>query len=137
LLGETLAGGNGSPVDLLFVYNANPLATVPNQEKVRAGLSREDLFTVVFDPVMTDTALYADVVLPATTFLERDEMSRGYGAMVLQEARAVIPPVGESRPNHEVFAELTRRAGLSRPNDPESAAQMTQAILRGSPSGEA
>ena len=55
---------------------------------------------------MTDTALYADVVLPATTFLERTEMSRGYGAYVLQEAPPVIPPVGESRPNHEVFAEL-------------------------------
>src|SRR6266498_2125202 len=81
LLGETLLAGNGSPVDLLFVYNGNPLATSPNQEKVRAGLSREDLFTIVFDPVMTDTALYADVVLPATTFLERDEMSRGYGAI--------------------------------------------------------
>ncbi len=137
LLGETLVSPNGSPVDLLFVYNCNPLATVPNQEKVRAGLSREDLFTVVFDPVMTDTALYADVVLPATTFLERDEMSRGYGAMVLQEGRPVIPPVGESRPNHEVFAELTRRAGLSRPDDPESAKEMKQAILRTSPSGEA
>ena len=137
LLGETLVRGNGTPVDLLFVYNCNPLATVPNQEKVRAGLTREDLFTVVFDPVMTDTALYADVVLPATTFLERDEMSRGYGAMVFQEAGAVIPPVGESRPNHEVFAELTRRAGLSRPGDPESAAEMKQALLRSSRSGEA
>ncbi len=137
LLGETLSGSSGTPVDLLFVYNGNPLATIPNQERVRAGLSREDLFTVVFDPVMTDTALYADVVLPATTFLERDEMSRGYGAMVLQEARAVIPPVGESRPNHEVFAELTRRTGLSRPDDPESVQEMKEAILRTSRSGEA
>ena len=77
LLGSALLGENGSPVDLLFVYNANPLATIPNQEKVRQGLSREDLFTVVFDPVLTDTALYADIVLPATTFLEREEMSRG------------------------------------------------------------
>jgi anaerobic selenocysteine-containing dehydrogenase len=136
LLGKTLLGDNGSPVELLFVYNANPLATVPNQEKVREGLSREDLFTVVFDPVVTDTALYADVLLPATTFLERDEMSRGYGAMVLQEGRAVIPPVGESRPNHEVFAELTRRAGLARAGDPDSAPEMTRAILRGSKSGE-
>ena len=136
LLGESLLD-RGSPVDLLFVYNCNPLATMPNQEKVRAGLSREDLFTVVFDPVMTDTALYADVVLPGTTFLERDEMSRGYGAMVLQEAAAVIRPVGESRPNHEVFNELTRRAGLSRPDDPESATEMKEAILRARPSGEA
>ncbi len=137
LLGETLLAGNRSPVDLLFVYNCNPLATVPSQEKVRAGLAREDLFTVVFDPVMTDTALYADVVLPATTFLERDEMSRGYGAMVLQEGRAVIPPVGESRPNHEVFAELTRRLGLSRPDDPETATEMKEAIFRSGRSGRA
>ena len=135
LLGRTLLGENGPPVELLFVYNANPLATIPNQEKVREGLSREDLFTVVFDPVVTDTALYADVLLPATTFLERDEMSRGYGAMVLQESRPVIAPVGESRPNHEVFSDLTRRCGLARAGDPESAAEMKDAILRGSPSG--
>jgi anaerobic selenocysteine-containing dehydrogenase len=135
LLGRTLLGENGPPVELLFVYNANPLATIPNQEKVREGLSREDLFTVVFDPVVTDTALYADVLLPATTFLERDEMSRGYGAMVLQESRPVIAPVGESRPNHEVFSDLTRRCGLARAGDPESAAEMKAAILRGSRSG--
>ncbi|MFN2386603.1 MAG: molybdopterin-dependent oxidoreductase [Thermoanaerobaculia bacterium] len=124
------------PVRLLFVYNANPLATLPNQEKVRAGLLREDLFTVVFDPVMTDTALYADVVLPATTFLERDEMSRGYGAYALQRGRAVIPPVGESRPNHEVFAELCRRTGVARPGDPETADEMAEAILQRSALGE-
>ena len=64
LLGRTLLGENGPPVDLLFVYNANPLATIPNQEKVREGLSREDLFTVVFDPVLTDTALYSGTALP-------------------------------------------------------------------------
>lgn len=134
LLGQTLLEGQ-PPVELLFVYNGNPLATIPNQEKVRAGLSREDLFTVVFDPVLTDTALYADVVLPATTFLERDEMSRGYGAMVLQEGKPVIPPVGESRPNHEVFAELVRRTGLGRPDDPETPGAMKEAILRRSRSG--
>ena len=137
LLGETLLGGNGKPVELLFVYNSNPLATIPNQQKVREGLSREDLFTVVFDPVVTDTALYADVVLPATTFLERDELSRGYGAMVLQEAKAVIPPVGESRPNHEVFADLARRAGLARPGDPATAEEMKDHILRSSRSAAA
>jgi anaerobic selenocysteine-containing dehydrogenase len=135
LLGRTLLGDNGPPVELLFVYNANPLATIPNQAKVREGLSRDDLFTIVFDPVLTDTALYADVLLPATTFLERDEMSRGYGAMVLQESAPVIAPVGESRPNHEVFSDLTRRCGLARAGDPESAAEMKEAILRGSRAG--
>lgn len=125
------------PIRLLFVYNCNPLITLPAQEKVRAGLLREDLFTVVFDPVMTDTALYADVVLPATTFLEREELSRGYGAYVLQEALPVIPPVGESRPNHDVFAELCRRTGIFREGDPESATDLTREILKNHPSAGA
>ena len=92
---------------------------------------------MVFDPVMTDTARYADVVLPATTFLERTELSRGYGALVLQEAHAVIEPVGEARPNHEVFAELCRRVGVARPGDPESAAEISAAILGSSRRGGA
>ncbi len=132
LTGEALLAQE-RPIRLLFVYNCNPLMILPAQEKVRAGLLREDLFTVVFDPVMTDTALYADVVLPATTFLERDELSRGYGAYVLQEALPVIAPVGESRPNHTVFAELCRRTGVFRDGDPESAAELTREILRDHP----
>jgi anaerobic selenocysteine-containing dehydrogenase len=134
-LGQVLLEAS-PPVSLLFVYNANPLATLPRQEKVRAGLSREDLFTVVFDQVLTDTARYADVLLPATTFLERKELSRGYGAMVLQEADAVIPPVGESRSNHEVFAELCRRTGVAAPGDPESAEEIRDHVLRSDPRGE-
>jgi anaerobic selenocysteine-containing dehydrogenase len=109
--------------------------TLPEQDKVRRGLERDDLFTVVFDPVMTDTARYADVVLPATTFLERRELSRGYGAFALQDALPVIPPVGESRPNHEVFAELCRRTGVARPGDPETAEDLLGAIFRSSPRG--
>ncbi|HMC82026.1 MAG TPA: molybdopterin-dependent oxidoreductase [Candidatus Polarisedimenticolia bacterium] len=129
LLGDVLLGKAEPPVSLLFVYNANPLATLPCQEKVRAGLAREDLFTVVFDQVLTDTARFADIVLPATTFLERTELSRGYGAMVLQEAKAVIAPVGESRSNHEVFAELCRRTGVARPEEPETADELSATIL--------
>jgi anaerobic selenocysteine-containing dehydrogenase len=128
LTGEVLLSGKPA-IEVLFVYNANPLMTLPEQEKVRRGLEREDLLTVVFDPVMTDTALYADIVLPATTFLERTELSRGYGAYALQEAPPVIPPVGESRPNHEVFAELCRRTGVARPGDPETTAEITDAIF--------
>ncbi len=134
-LGRALSERGSGSVDLLFVYNSNPLATVPEQERVRAGLEREDLFTVVFDPVMTDTARYADVVLPAATFLERTELSRGYGAFVLQESGPVVDPVGESRPNHEVFAELCRRTGVARPGDPETADEIAQAILASSPRG--
>ncbi len=126
--GEALLSAD-PPIELLFVYNNNPLMTLPEQEKVRRGLAREDLFTVVFDPVLTDTAMYADVVLPATTFLERRELSRGYGAFSLQDSPAVIPPVGESRSNHEVFADLCRRTGVSRAGDPETAEEIVAAVL--------
>jgi len=136
-LGDALAGREGAPIDLLFVYNANPAMTIPDQTKVLSGLSREDLFTVVFDPVMTDTARYADVILPATTFLERAEVARGYGAMVLQRTRPAVDPVGESRPNHEVFAELCRRTGLGLPEDPDGAEALTAALLARSREGEA
>lgn len=99
-------------IDLLFVYNCNPLATLPAQEKVRAGLAREDLFTVVFDAVHTDTADYADIVLPATTFLEHSDLARGYGTYAMQRVEPVIAPVGEARPNYAVFGELLERLGF-------------------------
>ncbi len=134
-LGDALAARGRDSVDLLFVYNANPLMTIPAQDKVRAGLLREDLFTVVFDPVMTDTARYADVVLPAATFLERREISRGYGALVFQDAEAVVPPAGEARPNHEVFAQLCRLTGVARPGDPETAGELADALFGSTPRG--
>jgi anaerobic selenocysteine-containing dehydrogenase len=107
------------PIKCLFVYNCNPAVTMPDQTRVIKGLEREDLFTVVFDQVLTDTALYADVILPATTFLEHYDFVKGYGPITLQMARPVIEPVGESRPNTDVFADLTRRLGLERDGDPE------------------
>ena len=119
----------GPPVKVLFVYNANPLATLPNQELVRRGLAREDLFTVVFDQVMTDTALYADLVLPATTFLEHDDLAMGYGAMVLHDTKPVAPPVGEARSNLRVFGELAHRLGLLQDDDPCSEGEWRQAVL--------
>src|SRR5579863_6104342 len=130
LLGETLLGAE-PPVRVLFVYNCNPLATMPDQERVRRGLEREDLFTVVFDPVRTDTARYADLLLPATTFLEHHELVKGYGAFVLHQAAPAIEPAGEARPNYQVFGELCDRLGLSRPQDPEGAAALTSALLGG------
>ncbi len=128
LLGDVLHEAE-PPVKLLFVYNANPLATIPDQEKVRAGLSRDDLFVVTFEQVLTDTARYSDVVLPATTFLERRELRKGYGAMVLQDAPPVIDPVGEARSNHEVFADLLHRLGLARPGEPETAEELLAALV--------
>ena len=137
LLGDALAVRGPGAVELLFVYDCNPLMTMPAQEKVRAGLAREDLFTVVFDPVLTDTARYADVVLPAATFLERREISRGYGALVLQDARAVVAPAGEARSNQDVFGELCRRTGVARTGDPESDEALAAALLDSSPRGAA
>jgi anaerobic selenocysteine-containing dehydrogenase len=128
-LGETLLERNDPPVTVLFSYNCNPLATMPNQEKVRRGLEREDLFTIVFEQAWTDTARYADLVLPATTFLEHAEMSRGYGAYVLHRSPAVAAPAGEARPNYEVFADLCRRLGLERPGDPVTAEDLGAALL--------
>jgi anaerobic selenocysteine-containing dehydrogenase len=124
LLGRALLGelrsdeGGPAPIKLLFVYNCNPAVTMPDQRRVLQGLEREDLFTVVFDQVLTDTALYADVVLPATTFLEHYDFVRSYGPITLQLAKPVIDQVGESRPNVEVFADLLRRLDLDRDEDP-------------------
>jgi anaerobic selenocysteine-containing dehydrogenase len=128
-LGESLRPEFEPPVRFLFVYNCNPVSTVPEQNKVREGLLREDLFTVVHEQVLTDTALYADVLLPATTFLEHAELRRSYGAMIAQYSAPVVDPVGEARSNHWLFGELCRRLGLSRPEDPETPEELVQAIV--------
>lgn len=116
-LGRALLEERDPPVEVLFVYNANPVATFPDQERVRRGLAREELFTVVFEQVATDSTRYADVVLPATTFLEHADLRNGYGAYALLYAEPSIAPVGEARPNYSVFAELLVRLGLTRPQD--------------------
>jgi len=117
-LGRALTEYDDPPVDVLFVYNCNPAATVPDQRRVIRGLEREDLFTVVFEQVMTDTALYADVVLPATTFLEGYDFAKAYGPINLDLARPVVEPVGEARSNADVFGELCLRLGLLRDDEP-------------------
>lgn len=101
------------PLRVLFVFDANPAVTLPDQSRVLAGLRREDLFTVVFDPVLTDTALFADVVLPGTTFLEHADLSTSYGTYSVLLGEPVIAPLGESKPNAEVFRLLGERLGLS------------------------
>jgi anaerobic selenocysteine-containing dehydrogenase len=130
-LGRVLLEERHPAIDVLFVYNANPLATFPDQERVRRGLARADLFTVVFEQVMTDTARYADVLLPATTFLEHADLRNGYGAYGLQYGVPSIEPVGEARPNYQVFAELVRRLGLSKPGDDFSPRALVQNVLGG------
>lgn len=135
-LGRALTELNDPPVQVLFVYNCNPLMTMPEQNRVKQGLLREDLFTVVFEQTMTDTAKYADVVLPATTFLEHYDIARGYGAYQMQVVRPVIEPVGDARPNHEVFRALAVRLGLVEPDpddlgEAEALMQVTAAMPDG------
>jgi anaerobic selenocysteine-containing dehydrogenase len=138
-LGRALLGqlspheGGSAPVKLLFVYNCNPAVTMPNQMHVLKGLEREDLFTVVFDQVLTDTALYADVVLPATTFLEHYDFVKAYGPITLQLAKPVIDHVGESRPNVEVFADLLRRLDLAQDTDPAGELDAMLEVLNAMP----
>lgn len=128
-VGRMLTEPEGAPVNLLFVYNCNPVAILPDQRRVIRGFEREDLFTVVFDQVMTDSALYADVVLPATTFLEHYDFARGYGPITLQLGRPVIDAVGEARPNSDVFLELSRRLDLAAAGDPEDDLESMLAVL--------
>jgi anaerobic selenocysteine-containing dehydrogenase len=120
-LGRALLEEMAPPISLLFVYDANPAVTLPDQGRVLAGLRREDLFTVVFDQVLTDTALYADLVLPATTFLEQSEVAISYGTYAVQLSEPIIPPVGAARSNTAVFSELARRLGLGLPEEGDEA----------------
>jgi anaerobic selenocysteine-containing dehydrogenase len=111
-LGAGLGGAADPPIQALFVYNCNPAATVPDQGAVLRGLLREDLFTVVHEQVMTDTAKYADILLPATTFLEHWDLRVSYGSYAVGGVRPVVAPCGESLSNHEVFARLGRAMGF-------------------------
>jgi anaerobic selenocysteine-containing dehydrogenase len=117
-LGRALTEYTDPAVNVLFVYNCNPAATVPDQHRILRGLEREDLFTVVFEQVMTDTALYAVVVLPATTFLEGYDFSKGYGPISLDLGRPVVDAVGEARSNADVFGALCARLGLLTDDEP-------------------
>jgi anaerobic selenocysteine-containing dehydrogenase len=132
-LGEALLEYRDPPIQLLFVYNCNPVATMPNQNRVLAGLERDDLFTVVFDQVMTDTAKLADVVLPATTFLESYDVVQSYGLGSVQLARPVIDAVGEARPNVEVFAELAVRLDLEPGSDETTDAEVLLDVVSALP----
>jgi anaerobic selenocysteine-containing dehydrogenase len=103
------------PIEALIVYNNNPVAVCPHSEKVVAGFSREDLFTVVLDHFQTDTADYADIVLPATTQLEHWDVHKSYGHLYVLANNPAIAPVGESLPNSEVFRRLAARMGFDEP----------------------
>jgi anaerobic selenocysteine-containing dehydrogenase len=128
-LGRALTEYSDPPVDVLFVYNCNPAVTVPDQHRILRGLQREDLFTVVFEQVMTDTALYADVVLPATTFLEGYDFARAYGPINLELAIPVIDAEGESRSNADVFGELCERLGVLEDLEPSGELDLLVRVL--------
>ena len=98
----------GPPVRAIYVYNANPAAVAPDQAKVVEGLRREDLFVVVHDPVLTDTARYADIVLPATSQLEQVDLHKAYGHRNLQYNHAAIAPLDEARSNWDTMRLLAR-----------------------------
>ena len=132
-VGRELLAPTGTPIRGLFVYNCNPVATLPDQQRVLAGLAREDLFTVVFDQVLTDTAVYADVVLPATTFLEHYDFAKSYGPITLQLARPVIEPLAESRPNSDVFSDLAARMDLHRDGDADGELDAMLGVIAGLP----
>ena len=132
-VGRILTEPEGAPVNVLFVYNCNPVAILPDQRRVIRGLEREDLFTVVFDQVLTDTAMYADLVLPATTFLEHYDFARGYGPITLQLGKPVIDAVGESRSNTDVFMDLARRLDLTIEGDPEDDLEAMLSVLSNLP----
>jgi len=131
LLGQALDATANQPVKSLYVYHSNPAAVAPDQNAVRAGLSREDLFTVVHERFLTDTATYADLVLPATSSLEHPDLYRSYGHHGIQRVKAAIPPVGESRSNWATFQSLAARMGYDDPFFSQSADELIDLLLAG------
>jgi anaerobic selenocysteine-containing dehydrogenase len=113
-LGDALTSAK-PPVRAIIVYNNNPVAVCPESDKVIAGFSRDDLFTVVMDHFQTDTADYADILLPATTQLEHYDVHKSYGHLYVLGNTPAIAPVGESLPNSEVFRRLAARMGFEEP----------------------
>ena len=111
-LGEMLTNPEEVGVHSLYVFSSNPAITAPNQNVVRKGLMRNDLFTIVHERFFTDTCKYADIILPATTSVEYDDIYNSYGHYTIGTGYKLIDPVGESRSNWQVIAELAKRMGL-------------------------
>lgn len=111
-LGEMLTNPSGTAVHSLYVFSSNPAITAPDQNVVRKGLMRDDLFTVVHERFFTDTCKYADIILPATTSVEHDDIYNSYGHYTIGTGYKLINPVGESRSNWQVISELAKRMGL-------------------------
>jgi anaerobic selenocysteine-containing dehydrogenase len=130
-LGEALLRLTDPPIRALFVAANNPAVTCPDAGAVRRGLAREDLFTVVHDPFLSDTARYADIVLPAAIYLETEDVLRAYGTYYLQFAPAVVAPAGEAWPNRRLAQELAQRMGLRDPVFSMDTDDLLRALFRG------
>ena len=130
-LGPALTGelGFDPPIKSLFVYNANPMAMVTEQAKLEKGLEREDLFTVVSEHFLTDTARYADIVLPATTQLEQKDIMFSWGHLYLSYNNPAIEPLGEAVPNTELFRRLAKAMGIEDPSFYRTDDEMIEASL--------
>jgi anaerobic selenocysteine-containing dehydrogenase len=128
-LGLALNSLDSRPVKAIVVYNSNPAAIAPNQNLVLRGFRRDDLFTVVLEQFQTDTADHADILLPATTFLEHTDLYLSYGHYHVQLARAAVNPPGEARSNVDVFRALAGRMGFDDPCFSDSEDEMIRATL--------
>lgn len=130
-LGQALTGelGFDPPIKALFVYNANPMAMVTEQAKLEKGLEREDLFTVVSEHFLTDTARYADIVLPATTQLEQKDIMFSWGHLYLSYNNPAIEPLGEAVSNTELFRRLAKAMGIEDPSFYRTDDEMIEASL--------
>jgi anaerobic selenocysteine-containing dehydrogenase len=130
-MGEALLELNDPPIRGLFIAANNPAVTCPDTTKTRRGLAREDLFTVVHDPFLTMTARYADIVLPATTYLETEDFFRGYGNYYMQYSPRAVPPQGEAWSNLKLAQELAARMGLIDPVFSMSQPEILRELFRG------
>jgi anaerobic selenocysteine-containing dehydrogenase len=130
-LGDALLTMTEPPIRALFVAANNPAVTCPDAHAVRRGLAREDLFTVVHDPFVSDTARFADLVLPAATYMETEDLHRSYGTYYMQRAAQVVPPQGEARPNRWLAQELARRFGLKDAVFSMSTDELIATVFRG------
>ncbi|MDI6752857.1 MAG: molybdopterin oxidoreductase family protein [Thermodesulfobacteriota bacterium] len=128
-LGYALNHLDKPPIQSLYVYHSNPASITPDQNAVIKGLAREDLFTVVHERFMTDTARYADIVLPSTSSLEHSDLYRAYGSYCIQWAKPAIPPIGQSKSNWEVFSLLAAAMGFLEPFFNQSAEDLIPHIL--------
>ncbi|MGE0565783.1 MAG: molybdopterin-dependent oxidoreductase [Pseudolabrys sp.] len=130
LTGDRTALRNGPPVIAMLIQNTNPVSVAPDQTLVKAGFAREDLFVCVHEQFMTETAKMADLVLPATTFLEHDDVYQGGGHQYIQLGPKLIEPPGECRSNHEVLQGLAQRLGVSHPGFAMSPRELIDWTLR-------